>query len=180
MEFGAGLSQTQARLKVTGQMIGIYAINRTSVKNLSLFILYHHQPWNFKQRIPTFVRPSVNRTQMFLLIVFFYWNLSHMNFRLECFYEYFITKRTVIWKIKIITAATYGLKSGGEFRCDGVDSCHECKFWLVPRSDLVDHLTSPHREGSVPVGQIVVLEFVWHDCECGNCEEKFEKKMEPH
>ena len=46
--------------------------------------------------------------------LFFNWNLSHMNFRLECFYEYFITKRTVIWKIKIITAATYGLKSGVE------------------------------------------------------------------
>ena len=87
-----------------------------------------------------------------------------------------LTQRTVIWKIRIITAATYGLKSGGEFRCDGVDSCHECKFWLVPRSDLVDHLTSPHREGSVPVGQTVLLEFVWHDCECGHCEEKFEKK----
>ena len=41
-------------------------------------------------------------------------------------------------------------------------------------------ITSPHREGSVPVGQTVVLEFVWHDCECGNCEEKFEKKLEPH
>ena len=82
MELGAGLGHTQARLKVTGQIIGIYPINRTSVKNLSIFILYHHQPWNFKQRIPTFVRPSVNRTQMFLLIVFFYWNLSHMNFRL--------------------------------------------------------------------------------------------------
>ena len=77
MEFGAGLSQTQARLKVTGQMIGIYAINRTSVKNLSIFILYHHQPWNFKQRIPTFVRPSVNRTQMFLLIVFYLKSFPH-------------------------------------------------------------------------------------------------------
>ena len=70
MELGAGLGHTQARLKVTGQIIGIYPINRTSVKNLSIFILYHHQPWNFKQRIPTFVRPSMNRTQMFLPIVF--------------------------------------------------------------------------------------------------------------
>ena len=38
MELGAGLGHTQARLKVTGQIIGIYAINRTSVKNLSIFI----------------------------------------------------------------------------------------------------------------------------------------------
>ena len=30
----------------------------------------------------------------------------------------------------------------------------------------------------MPVGQTVLLEFVWHDCECGNCEEKFEKYFE--
>ena len=102
--------------------------------------------------------------------LFFNWNLSHMNFRLECFYEYFITKRTVIWKIKIITAATYGLKSGvehevmeiGEFRCGGVDSCHECKCWLVPRSDQLDHLTSPHREASgSDSGPGICLTWLW-------------------
>ena len=26
------------------------------------------------------------------------------------------------------------------------------------------------------MGQTVLLEFVCHDCECGNCEEKFEEK----
>ena len=42
---------------------------------------------------------------------------------------------------------------------------------------LINWIISPLlREGSVPVGQTVLLEFVLHYCECGNCAEKFEEK----
>ena len=42
-----------------------------------------------------------------------------------------------------------------ECGCGRVVYCHECKCWLAPRSDLMDHLTSPHRVVSV----LVLLEF---------------------
>ena len=80
---------------------------------------------------------------------FFLLKSYHMKFRLQCFYKNFITKRTEILKYVLVQFWTW---SDGECRCGRVVSCHEWKHWLVPRSDLVDHLTSPHREGSVPVG----------------------------
>ena len=56
-----------------------------------------------------------------------------------------------------------------ECGCGRVVYCHECKCWLVPRSDLMDHLTSPHRVVSV----LVLLEFFWHDCETGTSEDSY-------
>ena len=56
-----------------------------------------------------------------------------------------------------------------ECGCGRVVYCHECKCWLAPRSDLMDHLTSPHRVVSV----LVLLEFFWHDCETGTSEDSY-------
>ena len=54
-----------------------------------------------------------------------------------------------------------------ECGCGRVVYCHECKCWLVPRSDLMDHLTSPHRDCSYS------WNFFWHDFETGTSEDSY-------
>ena len=113
----------------------------------------HHQPWSIKQWDPTFKRPSVNYTQMFLLIVFLIeifltWN-SGCNFSIKTFSQ----KEQKYWKLVFVHCWTW---SDGDCRSGRIVSCPKCKCWLVPRSDQLDHLTSPHREGSVSVGQTVL------------------------
>ena len=127
-------------------MTGIYAINRTSMKKLSIFMFCHHQPWSIKQWDPTFKRPSVNYTQMFLLIVFLIeifltWN-SGCNFSIKTFSQ----KEQKYWKLVFVHCWTW---SDGDCRSGRIVSCPKCKCWLVPRSDLVDHLTLAHSEGTV-------------------------------
>ena len=74
---------------------------------------------------------------------FFLLKSSHRKFRLQCFYKNFITKRTEILRYALVKFWTW---SDGERRCGRVVSSFflEWKCWLVPRSDLVDHLTSSH------------------------------------
>ena len=120
-------------------MTGIHAINRTSMKKLSIFMFCHHQPWSIKQWDPTFKRPSVNYTQMFLLIVFLIeifltWN-SGCNFSIKTFSQ----KEQKYWKLVFVHCWTW---SDGDCRSGRIVSCPKCKCWLVPRSDLMDHITS--------------------------------------
>ena len=91
----------------------------------------------------------------------FYWNLSNIKFRLYCFHKNFIKFITEIFKIStstvvVIIWAEIWCWTWSECGCGRVVYCHECKCWLVPRSDLMDHITSSHREGSVSVGQTVL------------------------
>ena len=102
----------------------------------------HHQPWSIKQWDPTFKRPSVNYTQMFLLIVFLIeifltWN-SGCNFSIKTFSQ----KEQKYWKLVFVHCWTW---SDGDCRSGRIVSCPKCKCWLVPRSDQLDHLTSPQR-----------------------------------
>ena len=153
-------------------MTGIYAINRTSMKKLSIFMFCHHQPWSIKQWDPTFKRPSVNYTQMFLLIVFLIeifltWN-SGCNFSIKTFSQ----KEQKYWKLVFVHCWTW---SDGDCRSGRIVSCPKCKCWLVPRSDLVDHLTLPHSEGTVSE---IAPGIFCHDFKSGNCKEKYENKKQ--
>ena len=95
-----------------------------------------------------------------------------MKFRLYCLHKNFITFITEIFKIStstvvVIIWAEIWCWTWSECGCGRVVYCHECKCWLVPRSDLMDHLTSPHRDCSYS------WIFFWHDCETGTSEDSY-------
>ena len=67
-----------------------------------------------------------------------------MKFRLFCFHKNFITFITEIFKsststVVVIIWAEIWCWTWSECGCGRVVYCHECKCWLVPRSDLMDH-----------------------------------------
>ena len=93
----------------------------------------------------------------------FYWNLSNIKFRLYCFHKNFIKFITEIFKISISTvvviiwAEIWCWTWSG---CGRVVYCHECKCWLVPRSDLMDHITSQGGQCASAPG--VFLTWLWN------------------
>ena len=94
-----------------------------------------------------------------------------MKFRLYCFHKNFITFITEIFKISIRTVvviiwAEIWCWTWSECGCGRVVYCHECKCWLVPRSDLMDHITSQGGQCASALGV-----FFWHDCETGTSED---------
>ena len=77
----------------------------------------------------------------FLIKIFLTWN-SGCNFSIKTFSQ----KEQKYWKLVFVHCWTW---SDGDCRSGRIVSCPKCKCWLVPRSDLVDHLTLPHSEGTV-------------------------------
>ena len=152
-------------------MTGIYAINRTSMKKLSIFMFCHHQPWSIKQWDPTFKRPSVNYTQMFLLIVFLIeifltWN-SGCNFSIKTFSQ----KEQKYWKLVFVHCWTWS---------DG-DCLVELCLVLNANADwfpgLIWWTISPCLTVRA-LFQKLLLEFFCHDFKSGNCKEKYENKKQ--